>query len=95
MKQVYKCEFCYETFDCAEEALQHEKICSHNPENEITDKTATRLAMLMYEFPRIVATALARLCEEKIPFLRQQSIKPLEVRKHNCCVLSQCFLMQF
>lgn len=72
MKQVYKCEFCYEIFDCAEEALQHEKVCSHNPANEITDKTAKRLAMLMYEFRSIVATALVRLCEEKIPFLGEE-----------------------
>lgn len=72
MKKVYKCDFCNATFDCKEEALRHEKICSHNPENKITDATATRLAMLMYEFPSIVATALVRLCEEKILFLKQE-----------------------
>ena len=72
MKQVYKCDFCNATFDCVEEALRHEKTCSHNPKNKITDKTATRLAMLNYEFPSIVATALIRLCEEKIPFLDEE-----------------------
>ena len=72
MKKVYKCDFCESTFDCAEEALLHEKICSHNPENEITDKTAKRLATLMYALSSIVATALTRLCEEKIPFLEQE-----------------------
>lgn len=72
MRQVYKCDFCDATFDCVEEALLHEKMCSHNPKNKITDKTATRLAMLVYELPDIVATALVRLCEEKIPFLEQE-----------------------
>lgn len=72
MKQVYKCDFCDATFDCEEEALRHEKICSCNPENEITDKTANRLAMVLYELSSIVATALTRLCEEKIPFLKQE-----------------------
>lgn len=72
MKQVYKCDFCNATFDCVEEVLQHEKTCSHNPKNKITDKTVTRLAMLNYEFPSIVATALIRLCEEKILFLEDE-----------------------
>lgn len=81
MKQVYKCDFCYLTFDCEGKALQHEKICSCNPENKITDKTACRLAMLNYEFPSIVATALTRLCEEKISFLEKEFNR---ADKNNC-----------
>lgn len=81
MKQVYKCDFCNSTFDCEEKALRHEKICPCNPENKITDKTATRLAMMMYEFPKIVATALTRLCEEKIPFLKCEFERATE---NNC-----------
>lgn len=72
MKRVYKCEFCDTTFDCEEEALRHEKICGRNPENKITDKTVTRFAMILYEWQAIMATALVRLCEEKIPFLEQE-----------------------
>ena len=69
MKQVYKCDFCAECFSSEQEAMQHEEKCSCNPKNKIEDKTVFRLAMILYQFTDILATALTNHNEEKIPFI--------------------------
>lgn len=69
VKQVYKCDFCMECFSSEQEAKQHEEKCPCNPKNKIEDKTVFRLAMILYEFTDILATALTNHDEEKIPFV--------------------------
>lgn len=69
MKQVYKCDFCTECFSSEQEAKQHEEKCPCNPKNKIEDKTVFRLAMVLYQFTDILATALTNHDEEKIPFI--------------------------
>ena len=69
MKQVYKCDFCTECFSSEQEAKQHEEKCPCNPKNKIEDKTVFRLAMILYQFTDILATALINHDEEKITFV--------------------------
>ena len=69
MKLVYKCDFCNECFSSEQVAKQHEEKCSCNPKNKIEDKTVFRLAMLLYEFTEILATAMTIHNEDKILFV--------------------------
>ena len=71
MKAVFKCDFCDETFDNEIEAVEHEKKCSRNPENKITDCTITRLSMILHKLNEIIGAVISDLRDDQIDLLKQ------------------------
>lgn len=73
MKAVFKCDFCDETFENEIETVEHEKKCSRNPENKITDCTITRLSMILYELNEIIGAVISDLRGKQIDLLIEEN----------------------
>lgn len=73
MKQVYKCDFCEETFSNEIEAKIHEEHCGYNPKNKIYNSLIFRLSMIYGTLPSIIACALYEVANGELDYLYSEA----------------------
>ena len=69
MKKGYVCDYCGKFFDSADNANEHEKVCTKNPENKVNDNTLHRVSMIMSYFEKALSCALSDKETEYLEFL--------------------------
>ena len=82
MTQVYKCDFCKETFPHETVARTHEEHCGRNPKNKINNSLIFRLSMIYESLPRIIACAVYEVANAELDYLYSETARANDT---NCC----------
>lgn len=81
MKKVYKCEYCDEISDNAENIIKHEKNCGNNPENKINDETVVKLARFFGHCEDCIEYVLLEDFADKLDYIESEFDR---ATKNNC-----------